>query len=146
MSEGSVKAATISQENSRLKYFPKYFWKWFQFRKNSICLNMWSYWSEIDWMQSLQLSQRGEKLSIFSADCPLQLYMCVCVGLCKYTKYTSHSKLLLSEVNLLSDSCTFRVLPWWQAGVLWQKRLMCVHACVFPVCELKGAAAKHRLK
>lgn len=74
----------------------------------------------------------------------LQLHLCACV--CKSSKHTNHSKLLLSKVNPPSDSCSFRVLPWWQAGIQWQKRLMCVRVCVcvFPVCELKGAAAKRR--
>ena len=43
-----------------------------------------------------------------------------------------------SKVNLPSDSCSFRVLPWGQAGILWQMRLMCiVHVCVCVSCCLK---------
>lgn len=81
------------------------------------------------------MPQRGQKPSVVAQ------YVCMHASLC-----WSQQEEELYQVRPPSHRYSFRVLPWWQAGIQWQTRLTCVHACVFPAWELKGAAAKGRLQ
>lgn len=93
-------------------------------------------WRCNQWLLLTTVTKRSKAQHLFSR----LPFVVVCVQ-----AFANQSKALLSKVSLPSDSYSFKVLPWWQAGILWHTRLTCMHACVFPVCELKGAAAKRRV-